>query len=349
MPGRIPDETIVEFVTDTLSMTTRELGKKYNRAPSTIREWRAYARDQGYEIGYGTGEVVNKRPRIEGLTTEDELISVEELWEQVERIQTIAEKRLVLRDSQSVQLPNAPCALALLSDLHFGSPNTDYRSAKRDAEIVRDTEGMYAEFHGDGVDNWIIGKLQGQSKNQPMTIDAEFRLFVNWIEMIGEKLLWVIPGNHENWSYILAGVDRVRAALAETRVLYDPHEVVLDLLVGPSLWTIKARHQWRNQRTVFNDTHGLQVGWERGDTDFDIGVGGHTHTGTFFTPFVRHRKRRLAALTGSYKVDDGYARKLGYRSTSGLGCGAIVFHPDGRTANFDNLETAADFLEFWRE
>jgi hypothetical protein len=347
MAGRIPDDLLLEFVEDTLSMSTRELGEKYKRAQSTIREWRTYARGLGYGVGYGTGEVDNKRPEIEGVTADDE-VPIEKLWESAEKIQEITEKKLELRNTQFINLPNKPCAIALLSDIHFGSPNTDYKSAKRDAEIVRDTDGMWAEFHGDGVDNWIIGKLQAQSKNQPMTIDAEWRLFIDWIEMIGEKLLWCVPGNHENWAYMIAGVDRVKQALSGTRVLYDPYEVVVTLSVGPASWVIKTRHKWRYQTTVFNDSHGLQVGWERGDTDYDIGIGGHTHTGTFFTAFVRHRKRRLAAITGSYKVDDGYGRQLGVRSTSGLGSGAIVFHPNGKYAFFDDLEVAADFLEFWR-
>ena len=75
------------------------------------------------------------------------------------------------------------------------------RGGRRDAEIVRDTPGMFAEFHGALGDNWIVGKLTAQSWNQELTLSNEGRLAVDWLRTIGEKMLVVVAGNHDVLGY----------------------------------------------------------------------------------------------------------------------------------------------------
>lgn len=350
MAGKPPSELVAAFAADTLSMSTKELAKKYGKASSTIGEWRQYCREAGMEIGYGTGEATVKKPFLEGVSAdeEDQETPIEEIWKYAIARQKKAETRVDALRSQVIELPNEPFALAMLSDTHFGSDNADYETALRDAKTVAATPGMYGLFNGDGSDNWIVGRLVGQGMNQGMTISTEMRMLFNWLEILGDSLLIVVSGNHDNWTYILTGQDHLKNALKNYRLLYDPHEVVWKMRCGPAEWLCKARHQWRGS-SIFNDTHGIQVGWERGDDPFDIGIGGHTHTGTFITPFARHRKLRWAVQLGTYKKVDGYARSKGFRSTEGLGCGALVFHPNGRIQPCYDLETAADFLEFWRQ
>jgi hypothetical protein len=328
-------------------MKTPELTRKYGKARSTIGEWRAYCRDQGHEIGYGTGEATVNEPSVFGVTTNDEVETVRELWDRAKAYQKKVEERIALRKNQAIELPNEPMALAFLSDVHFGSPNTDYENAEADALLIAATDGMYAEFHGDLGDNWIVpGKLTAQSRNQAMTLTDEGRMAVDWLEIIGESLLVVVAGNHDNWTYQLAGVDGLKNSLINRQVLYDAHEVVWNMRVGPSNFRLKSRHKWRGF-SKFNHTHGIEVGWE--NDRFDIGIGGHTHTGTWCRPFGKDGKRRWAVVTGTYKLEDGYAKQLGMPATMGLGCGAMLFHPDGRTHWCDDLETAADFLAFWRQ
>lgn len=347
MAGRPPDDVIAAFVADTLTMKTPALAEKYGKGKSTIGEWRAHCRELGHNVGYGTGEATVSEPSIFGSTAQDELDTVDELWERAKAHQQKVEARIALKKNQTIELPNEPMALAFLSDVHFGSPNTDYVRAQQDALLVAATEGMYAEFHGDLGDNWIVpGKLTAQSRNQSMTLTDEGRMAVDWLETIGESLLVVVAGNHDNWTYQLAGVDALKNSLVNRQVLYDAHEVVWKMQVGPSSWTLKSRHKWRGF-SKFNHTHGIEVGWE--NDRFDIGVGGHTHTGTWCRPFGKDNKRRHAVVTGTYKLEDGYAKQLGMPATMGLGCGAMLFHPDGRTHWCDDLETAADFLAYWRQ
>jgi len=285
--------------------------------------------------------------RVEGLTLDEEPPPIEEVWSKAirtsERVLAMAQRKT----QQSIELPSEPCAIAFLSDLHLGAPGTDYRAARRDAEIVRDTPGFYAVFHGDGFDNWIIGKLQPLQRGQAVPYDEEVALFVDWLNILRGKLLAVVLGNHDNWSRKVGAVDFIRKALDGARLLFDTQQVYFLLVHGDTTRRVLVRHKWRGS-SIYNVTHGIEVGWDRLGVNFDWGIAGHTHIGTYCRPFTRHRKRRHAILTGAYKLVDEFAAEIGFAPTDGMGCGAMVLHPDGREWWFDGLSEAAEFLTYLR-
>jgi hypothetical protein len=344
LPGKPPDDLTWQFAQDTFTLTTAELAQKYNVAERTICDWRLHCkRVLGMQVGYGNNET--DVPVIEGLTADtiDDLTPPEELWEQAFKAQDKADEVAALRDDQHITLPRKVVGIAQLSDTHFGNSNTNYRAARRDAEIVRDTPYLYAGYNGDGFDNWIVHKLMRLQRGQALTHDGEMRLFFDYLQMLEGKLLWAISGNHDGWTRQLAGIDVVRKTLKGCLSLYDEHEIVFSLSVGPSNWVIRARHQWKYS-SIFNATHGQEVGWQRGDVDFDIALGGHTHIGTLCRPFYRHEKKRFAILTGTYKINNEHGRELGLPRPKGYGSGAMLFYPDGRNLFIEDLETAAQFL-----
>jgi hypothetical protein len=287
-------------------------------------------------------------PRIEGLTTRDD-IDVAAAWERAFEAQDQALRRTQTRARQTITMPDGgPFAIAYTSDWHIGDPACDYRTLKADHELIRDTPGMYAIFTGDGWNNWIIGKLQVLQRDEAIPFDEEVALFCDVVGTVGRKWLVAIPGNHANWTRLLAGIDRVREAFSHTKVLYDPYEVVFTLCYGEDRVVVKARHKWR-WSSIFNATHGIETSWQRCDHDFDIGIGGHTHIGTFCRPFVRHKRKRWAVLVGTYKIDGDYGRERGLPTPSGRGAGAHVFQEGKLPIFIEDLETAADFLAFLRK
>ena len=283
-------------------------------------------------------------PTVEGWTNEDGQLDAGELWAQAFKAQVRAEERARRKAHQTITIPepDRPFALAYLSDLHIGDPGTDYRALRADAELVRDTPRLWCGYHGDGINNWIVGKLAALERNEIVPFDAEIALFADWLRMVGPSLLWVVAGNHDNWTRKIAGIDLLRGLLDGVRVLYDSFEVCFRLVYGERVLRYKVRHKWR-YNSVFNATHSIEVGWQRGDTDFDIGVGGHTHAGTVCRPFWRHGRDRYAVLTGAYTVSE-YGRELGYAETMHSGSGAHVFWGDGLTFCHD-LQSAVELLE----
>lgn len=276
-----------------------------------------------------------------GVTPEDYKLDPEEIWDRAFDKQ---DKNLEFwqrrRNGQRI-IVKPPCAWALLSDQHLDDPMADVRSAKRDAEIIRDTPGMFAGHHGDYFNNWIIGKLVSLQRNQSMTFDESLEMVFDYIKIVGPKLKYVVSGNHDNWTLMLSGFDAIRNALDGCKLLYHTDQIVFTLQVGDYEYPVKVRHKWP-YGSVFNTTHSIEVGWERGGDDFIFGVGGHTHQGTYFRPFTRHGVRRYAILTGTYKIGDSYGEKLGFAPPANSGCGAIVFDRDGSIfGHYEDLEKAA--------
>ena len=315
------------------------------RIRSTFRRWKRHNPDAWLNI-----KNTNKPPEpvIEGIFPDDDQLDTAALWALVIKQQERAEIQARRRREQTITIDDdKPFGIANLSDAHFGSPSTDYKQLKADAEIVGSTDGLYAAFHGDGLDNWIIGRLQANQRGQVVGFEGEKQLFFNWVDLMAGKWLWFVPGNHDLWSYELAGIDIFRDKLRGVKVLYDRHEVFVTLRMGAASWRILARHKWRGS-SVFNDTHGIEVSWERRGLDFDIGIGGHTHRATLCREFIRHKKKRLAILTGTYKIDDNYGRELGFAEPVGRGCGAVIFFPNGETHWCRSLAEAASFLGYLR-
>lgn len=290
------------------------------------------------------GNTSTNEASITGVIPDDYDGDVEKLWGRVIDAQGAHENFIARKSAQTIKL-DPPFAIAVLSDLHFGNQHTDYRAIRNDAMIIKETDGMYAGFHGDGVDNFIIGKLNALERNQDMTLDSEWQLFESWLEMLAGKLLYVVSGNHDNWTIKTSGFDRVRNALKGTLLLYDTDEVIFDLDTGVKTWRVKVRHKWKGN-SIFNPTHGIEVSWQRGGHNFDIGIGGHTHIDTVCRPFLRHGKRMYAILTGTYKRYDSYAREIGFAPTHGRGSGCMVFDAKGNMQFFEDLESGARYLEY---
>jgi predicted phosphodiesterase len=284
---------------------------------------------------------------IEGIVAFDEKPDADALWSAAEKAQTIARKRQAAQRQQRITLPAQPVAIAFLSDFHIGNAGTDYASLRADCTTIAKTPGMYAMFAGDGVDNWIIGKLANLQHHQALNYDSEWLLFETVLQTISEKLLVVVAGNHDNWTYKISHIDRLRDILTQTQTLYDRQQVSVTLEHGKRKRLLLIRHKWRGN-SIFNVTHAIEVGYDRLGVPYDWGIGGHTHIGTYCREFDRHGQRRSAILLGTYKLIDPFGAEIGVAPTAGIGCGAKVLHPDGREWWFTTLDESREFLEFLR-
>ena len=241
-------------------------------------------------------------------------------------------------------LPDEPYGIAFLSDLHFGSPYTDYAQAKADAVAIASTPGMYAVFHGDGIDNWILPKMAGLQRGQAMPFDDEMRMFKEWLEMLGKKLLVVVAGNHDNWTYTLSGIDFLQN-LVNPQTFYDQHQAIFDIIAGEHRMRFAVRHKWRGS-SILNPTHGMERAAR--DIDADVYVGGHTHIATLARYFTVRDRDRLAILTGTYKRWDSYGHALGLPPSQHSGAGVLVVDPRKGHTFIKDVAEASDYLTWKR-
>ena len=284
---------------------------------------------------------------IKGAGPDTSIKSPEELWEDVIKEQKKAKDLIQKKEIQSIEIKGKkPILITMFSDLHIGDPFADYEQMMKDALLVKNTEGCYSISAGDHHNNWI-GRLVHLQKHQSMSMSNELSLFKHWLKVLEGKLLAVIPGNHDLWTEDHAGIDLTREYLRGALLLYDKHEIVFNLDMFGKSWKVKLRHKWKGS-SIFNPTHALEVGLQRGDTDFDIAIGGHIHIGTLFREFVFHNQKKLACLIGTYKYSDTFAKMIGFPKTCGSGCGALMFFPDGSVQSWYNLNRAIEYLKYIR-
>lgn len=288
-------------------------------------------------------------PTIEGVKASDRKPDVSRLWQSLIHRQGRVQSRADAKLRQRITLPgNLPTAIVFISDIHFGDSFTDYAQVYADAQVIRETPGMYAILAGDMVDNWITPKLQWIQRHQAVPLEDEWALCEDYLQnQLGDKLLAVVSGNHDARTDQLGGIDYLKLLLQNADVLYDQNEVIFQLCLGGYEWGVKVRHKWRG-RSEINQTHGIEKDLRLGSDDWDIGVGGHTHAATTFREFVYHDRLRLAVQLGTYKFDDHYGAQCGFPRTVGNGSGAVVFYPSGEWHQCRNVEMAAKVLRVER-
>jgi hypothetical protein len=305
-----------------------------------------YRSGHGWRAGAVEAVQQLMQPSITGLTVADRLPDGGALWQRMIEREAADREKARLRYSQQIVLPGElPCGIAFLSDLHLGNAHCAYTAAARDAEIIRQTPGLYSVLLGDLHDNWISQLLGHVQREQPVRLAEEMALLRYWLERQQGKLLAVVAGNHELRSYIAAGLDWLASLLEKVTCLYDQHEIRMTLRLGEASWRVTLRHKYVGH-SKYNQTHGQESYGIFEDPESDICIGGHRHTGTLFREWMHGGRKRLSVALGTYLYDSPYARQIGKApaSTEDGGCGCLIFYPDGRLLPIPCLRTAAKFL-----
>jgi hypothetical protein len=289
---------------------------------------------------------------VTGLTPASRVPDTDDLWGRVTAMQQKDEQKTENRYAQEVLIPDGrPVLLVLLADIHLGGRHVDYMRAKHDAELIRDTDGVYAAILGDTIDNWIgEANIMAVQREQPIQHSEELALLDSWIGMMRDKLIAVVSGNHELRSYNHAGLDILQRALVGVTTLYDQQEIRFLLRLGEASWPWKLRHSWV-KKSKLSPSHGLEHDARFNDGSWVFGVGAHYHTQTTFRMFVdaaHDNTVKLAINLGSYQRDSAYARKLNLPQSISSGSAGLMLWPSGAWQYWLDLEAATRFLAMER-
>jgi hypothetical protein len=256
------------------------------------------ARDR--KIAELRGQPIAREDGVEivGVTTCEEP-DEDEVWERAcrewEKVATLEARR----HSQSVSFPGPVATLVAVADQHVGGAGVDYPRLMDEAEVIRDTPGMYAVTVGDVVDSFVAPKLLALRTQTRLSIPDEAVLARRYLRVLAPKLIAAVGGNHEAWVTSLSGHDYFAEVIGQAaRCLFDPNECAFRLSVGGASWRVKMRHRWRLS-SMYNATHGAQQA-SRQDQDMDIAIAAHTHVSGLVQEFTTGGRTRLGLLCGSY-------------------------------------------------
>lgn len=172
-----------------------------------------------------------------------------------------------------------------MSDLHIGDMNCDYKLIMQRIEHIKNTPNAYCILDGDLMDTAIqssIGDTYGASL-QPM---EQLKHCVKLFEPIKDKILAVLPGNHEHRIYKTDGIDITELMCSQLGIhdKYSPTTALLFVRFGKQS---SSRHNRPQLYTIYV-THGSGGGRKEGGkvnrladlasiVDADVYITGHTH------------------------------------------------------------------------
>ena len=173
-----------------------------------------------------------------------------------------------------------------LGDFHLGDPHSDFKKIQEWLEYLKKTENAYCILNGDLMDSAIkssIGDIYGANL-QPM---EQLKQCVTLFEPLKEKILAVLPGNHENRHFRTNGVDLTEIMCSQLGIAerYAPASALLFVRLGA--YHIPGRHGKPILYTVYV-SHGSGGGRKEGGkvqrlvdlssiVDADIYIHSHTH------------------------------------------------------------------------
>lgn len=223
-----------------------------------------------------------------------------------------------------------------MADLHLGDSCSDYKLIMERIEHIKNTPNAYCILDGDLMDTAIassIGDTYG-ANIQPM---EQLNLCVKIFEPIKDKILAVLPGNHENRIYKSDGLDLTAIMCSQLGIpgKYSPTTALLFIRFG-SGGDKGGGHKNRPQLYTIYVTHGSGGGRKEGGKvnrladlasicDADCYIHAHTHLPLIFKEsFFRVNKAassvdlvdKLFVNTSATLNYGGYGDKAGFRPVS---------------------------------
>lgn len=220
-----------------------------------------------------------------------------------------------------------------MADLHIGDPHSDFKAIASKLEYIKNTENAYCILDGDLMDTAIqssIGDTYG-AVLQPM---EQLSQCVKLFEPIKDKILVVLPGNHEHRIYKTDGLDITELMCSQLGIhgKYSPTTALLFVRFGTSC----AERRHRPQLYTIYVTHGSGGGRKEGGkvnrladlasiVDADCYLHSHTHLPVVFKESYFRvcssnssvaEVEKLFVNTASYLKYGGYGDAQGYKPAS---------------------------------
>ena len=206
---------------------------------------------------------------------------------------------------------NNTSTINFLSDLHVGSPETDYERIAEEVARTIETPDTYAVFLGDMIDAFVWNPGQMEDMEQ---VPEQVQLMKEVIGNLHDanKLLAIVPGNHEDWQ---------RRSGFNIYELITPEDVpvqygvnYMTAYVQDKEYRITLAHQLPGH-SMYNNVHPQMREDHFGAEGADVIIGGHTHKKGISLQYKKEhgggaRPVHYVSL-GAYKAIDGFQAKNG--------------------------------------
>jgi predicted phosphodiesterase len=221
--------------------------------------------------------------------------------------------------------------LYAIADFHWADPNSNHKRIMEDIAFIRDTPNVFCVLNGDLMKCAIKSSIS-DCYGETLSPMQELAKCVEIFESIKDKILCVVPGNHEERHFRTNGIDVTRLMCQQLGIegRYSPTTALVFLRFGRDAG---ANNHHRPILYTIYVTHGNGGGRKDGSkiqrladyatvVDADIYVAGHTHLGAGFKKgFHRPNPANNSVTKGvhlfvntsaSLEYDGGYGDRGGF-------------------------------------
>ena len=173
-----------------------------------------------------------------------------------------------------------------MADLHIGDAHCDYKGILERLDYIKSTPNAYVILDGDLMDTAISSSV-GDTYGATLSPMEQLKECVKLFEPIRDKILAVLPGNHENRVYRTDGLDVTQLMCSQLGIQdrYSPTTALLFVRFGKQtrhnsqgrrqLYTIYCCHGAGGGKLVGGKANRLEA--LAGIVDADIYCHAHTH------------------------------------------------------------------------
>lgn len=188
-----------------------------------------------------------------------------------------------------IDLPEEMRELEILpvADYHWADPNSDHDKILADIKYIKEHPNVYCVLNGDLMDCAIASSI-GDTYGATLSPMDELKVCMELFAPIADKILCVVPGNHEARHYRTNGIDLTELMCRQLGIedRFSPTTAILFVRFG-RLNSEKDGHHRKACYTVYV-SHGSGGGRKEGGkiqrlvdlstiVDADVYICGHTH------------------------------------------------------------------------
>lgn len=242
--------------------------------------------------------------------------------------------------------PTLPFAISLMSDMHYGSTNVDYDLLDKHFDIVENTPNFFLATNGDHVDNFNAVQFPDGMFDNPLPPNYQARaLFKKLLDLDKkDKVAVIAHGNHDLFGK-KGGQDFFETFASEMKAPVFTEGGKLDIVTPGYTYKMLLNHTyWGKSKINITNAPKRLMEYESGKYTADIGWLGHTHQSSF-EHFTKGTEDKIAVVSGTYKVDDPWAARIGLGANPGHAGITLMLWPDQRKMEiFKDMEEAQSFI-----
>ena len=239
-----------------------------------------------------------------------------------------------------------PIGLVSIADLHTGSAGVNPRLVRECVDAVVGVDGLYSILNGDEIEGALPGCPDSMRVKQSVRIAYQRRLAENIAERLSDRCVGVSCGQHEYFTQRAADFDFAAHLAKSANAAYVGAGGTFILNVGGQRYSVGCWHKYHGN-SMYDQTAGAKrLCQEQGP--FDVSILADRHAPAASEEFRNGNVMRVFMRGGTVKLDDEYAKSLGYMNSAMQFPLVILWPGERKMWRTGDLQEGIDYLAYLR-